>query len=268
MHLASVNGMEKKALSTVTSDRRPNFRLEQLKFQRSRRSELEYAKRLRAVAKQVGHIIKGFAPQGKVLDMAALQKALDDYSKLIGPWAKAVANTMLQDLKRRDLSMWHDLGKDIGKQLSKELKDEPTGYLIRQALEAQVELITSLPREAGQRVHKLTVEGLADSTRAAEIAKEILRSGEVTESRATLIARTEVARTASELTKTRANRIGCTHYIWRTAEDDDVRESHKKMNGKVVAFETPPTLSDGTVTHAGQIYNCRCYIEPILPEEY
>lgn len=250
-----------------TADRRPNFRLEQQKFKRSRRSELAYAKKLRAVAKQIGLIITGFAPHGKVLDMAGLQAALDAYAKLLKPWAKAVATSMLQDLKRRDESMWTDLGKDIGKQLGEELRGEPIGQTIAQALGAQVDLITSLPREAGQRVHKLTLEGLADSTRASEISKEILRSGEVTESRATLIARTEVARTASELTKVRANHLGCTHYIWRTSGDADVRESHKKMNGKVVAFDTPPTLSDGTVTHAGQIYNCRCYIEPILPEE-
>jgi uncharacterized protein with gpF-like domain len=46
-----------------------------------------------------------------------------------------------------------------------------------------------------------------------------------------------------------------------------VRESHKAMNGKFVRWDSPPTLSDGTTTHAGQIYNCRCYPDPVLPED-
>ncbi len=49
------------------------------------------------------------------------------------------------------------------------------------------------------RVVKVTFEA-----RASEIAKEIMRSGDVAKSRATLIARTEVARTARVLTQARA----------------------------------------------------------------
>jgi len=38
------------------------------------------------------------------------------------------------------------------------------------------------------------------------------------------------------------------------------------MEGKVIAFNDPPTLSDGTTTHAGQSFNCRCYPEIIVPD--
>jgi uncharacterized protein with gpF-like domain len=66
------------------------------------------------------------------------------------------------------------------------------------------------------------------------------------------------------ITQARASQVDSTHYIWRTAEDESVRESHAEMEGQVVAWNDPPTLSDGTTTHAGQIYNCRCYPEPII----
>ena len=93
-----------------------------------------------------------------------------------------------------------------------------------------------------------------------------METGKVTESRAKLIARTEIARTASGLTMARATHVGATHYIWRTSGDADVRNSHKEMNGKVIPFSKAPTLSDGTASHAGMIYNCRCYAEPILTD--
>ncbi|MDR8377773.1 phage head morphogenesis protein, partial [Acinetobacter baumannii] len=53
-------------------------------------------------------------------------------------------------------------------------------------------------------------------------------------------------------------------YIWRTSEDGDVRPSHKAMNGKFVAWNSPPTL-DNLKGHAGCLPNCRCYTEPVIP---
>jgi len=112
----------------------------------------------------------------------------------------------------------------------------------------------------------LTFGALSTGRRAEEIQKDILNTGEVTLSRARLIARTEVARTASGLVQARATHIGLTHYVWRTSMDATVRESHKKMNGKIIAWADMPTLEDGSVCHAGAIYNCRCYPDPILPD--
>jgi SPP1 gp7 family putative phage head morphogenesis protein len=155
----------------------------------------------------------------------------------------------------------------MGRQLTNEIMETPTGALFRSRLAEQVTLIKSLPLEAAQRVHELTTEALVDGRRSAELAEEIAKSGQVTASRAKLIARTEVSRTASMLVETRSRGAGSEGYIWRTAGDSDVRDSHKEMNGKYVRWDTMPTLSDGTRTHAGQIYNCRCYPEPVIPED-
>ena len=131
---------------------------------------------------------------------------------------------------------------------------------------AQVSLIQSIPTKAAERVHKLVLENFEQQGRASEIAEEIKRSGKVASSRATLIARTEVARTSSLLTQSRAEHVGSEGYIWRTVHDSDVRPSHKKMDGKFVKWNSPPTL-DGMTGHAGQLPNCRCFAEPVIPEE-
>nr|WP_246374794.1 phage minor head protein [Pseudochelatococcus contaminans] len=130
----------------------------------------------------------------------------------------------------------------------------------------QVRLITSLPSEAAQRVHDLTIEGITQGTRASEIAKKIMEAGDVTASRANMIARTEVSRTATLLTQARAEYVGSDGYIWRTSGDSDVRPSHKAMNGKFVRWSELPEL-DGMVGHAGALPNCRCYPEPVIPDD-
>lgn len=190
---------------------------------------------------------------------------LAKYAEALDAWAIHTASAMLAEVEARDRKAWFSAAAEMSSALRREIRTAPTGETMRALLAEQVTLIKSIPLEAAQRVHELTLRSLEDSSRSSEIAAEIMRSGEVAESRATLIARTETARAASVLTQARAQHIGSEGYIWRTANDSDVRHSHKEMNGKFVRWDNPPTLSDGTTTHAGQIYNCRCYPEPVLP---
>ncbi len=180
---------------------------------------------------------------------------------------------MLANVQHQDAQAWKEMTAEMSKALRDEIRNAPTGAVMQSLLQEQVVLIRSLPLDAAERVHRLTLQGIEDGTRASEIAAEILRSGEVTASRAKLIARTEVSRTASTLTQARAEHIGSTGYIWRTCGDSDVRASHKAMNGKFVPWGSPPTLVDvgkngkahSMTGHAGCLPNCRCYPEPIIP---
>lgn len=227
--------------------------------------ERKYARQLMKVARHVGDIVNGF-PTADPASVAPIQRALGDYSELITGWAAQQATEMLTAVNRLDEAAWRARSVEMAAWMRRELRETPVGQLMRERLGEQVHLIKSLPIDAGRRVHDLTIEALENSGRAAEIAKEIERTSSVTKSRATLIARTEVARTSAELVEARSTHIGSEGYIWRTSEDGDVRDSHKEMNGKYVPWSTPPTLSDGTTTHAGMIYNCRCYPDPVIPE--
>ena len=187
------------------------------------------------------------------------------YSDLLRPWAQATASVMLEDVNRRDRATWMDRSRVISQALRAEIANAPTGQAMRALLDDQVGLITSLPTEAAQRVHKLVQEAQLTGTRANVIAQELARTGEVTRNRADLIARTEVSRAASTLTQARAQHVGSTHYVWKTSRDGGVRPSHRTMQGVVVAWNDPPTL-DKLTGHAGCLPRCRCYPDPILPE--
>lgn len=190
---------------------------------------------------------------------------LRKYAVLIQPWARSVGARMIADVARKDRDVWRSRSAEMGSLLRREIDSAPTGDAMRALLAEQVGLITSLPTQAADRVHKLVIEGMFDSTRASEIAAEIMRTGEVTKSRATLIARTEVGRVATTLTQVRSQHIGSTAYVWRTSKDGDVRPSHRAMEGKAVEWAHPPTL-DALTGHAGALPNCRCYVEPIIPD--
>ena len=238
------------------------------RFKAASRLENEYLRSLRGLVRNIDQLIKGMITlDGSEKDTSVLINMLEKYAETISPWAESVASKILQRIFEKDAQSWAELGRDVGKALKKELDDAPTGYAFRLFMDEQVKLIKSLPLDAARRVHDLTIEGITTSRRADDIAKDILKIGNITMNRAKLIARTEVARTASGITMERAKSVGSTHYIWRTSGDADVRESHKHMANKIIAWDNPPEVDPGKHYHAGMFPNCRCYPEPILIEE-
>jgi SPP1 gp7 family putative phage head morphogenesis protein len=234
-------------------------------FASARRAETYFARQLRKVAKHIGEIVNAFN-LGDPTALPALERTLARYAEVLEPWAQATTLRMQQDVSRRDLRTWRSLTAEMSTALRQEIANAPTGETLRRLLAEQVHLITSLPIEAGQRVHELTLQAIEQGDRFSEIVGMIRASGAVSESRANLIARTEVARTSASLTMARAQHVGSEGYVWRTAKDSDVRPKHKVLEGKYIRWDDPPVAGErGERAHAGMIYNCRCYPEPVLP---
>jgi len=232
---------------------------------RARRSEIEYAARLRKVARHVGDIVKAFDPND-FAQSALIETALIKYSEVIDHWSSAAGARMVTEVAAREKRQWEQVSAQVGRGIRQQIETAPIGKVTRDAMAEQVKLIKSLPIEAAERVHKLAIEGLSGGNRASEVAAEIMKTGEVTKSRANTIARTEVGRVSTEFTKARSEHLGSTEFIWRTAGDSDVRPSHKALNGKSFKWSDPPECDPGHHALPGAIWNCRCYAEPVLPD--
>jgi hypothetical protein len=253
-------------------------------FRFVRNAEHTYAMQLRKVARHVGDLVKAFDPKNPRA-VARLIDMLRRYSELLNPWARAVAQKLLNDVAQRDEKAWIAYGADLGVELRSQLATAPIGGELHKLLDEQVTLITSLPIEAGRRVQKLATEAITSSPRWTELAAEIMRTGEVTQHRANTIARTETSRAASSLTELRARHIGGDGYIWHAIMDADSRPalgsknfaamntlakgSHRKLDGTFHKWDEPPIVTPtGERAHPGCIWNCRCWAEPVIPQEF
>lgn len=239
-------------------------------FRKARHIENRYARTLRGIARAIGRLVDGFdSPVDAPGAEDEIESALTRYGSILADWAPAVAARIIAEVDRQDVASWRAHARQMGHALRREIFGAPTGAVLRESLDRQVGLITSLPTEAAARVHKLTIEAMLQGTRAKAIAAEIGRTGEVTAARATLIARTEISRTASELTQARAVHVGSSQYYWRTAGDSDVRPDHQILNGKVFSWGDPPVADrrSGARAIPGGIYNCRCWADPIVPDD-
>jgi len=253
-------------------------------FNQTRNAERYYNVQLRKVAKQIGDLTKAFDPNDQA-QLQTVRKILERYAEILRPWAQAVAGRMLAEVSRRDLTAWMKHSQAMGISLRNELMTAPIGHTVQQLMDDQVTLITSLPLDAAQRVHDIVVGNLYGGARAADVAKEIMNTGLVTQARADLIARTETGRAATSLTEARAVHIGSPGYIWRNSGDYKVRPelgiahfaqlntlkmgSHRKLEGTFHKWSEPPIAGTrGERAHPGCIYNCRCWAEPVYPDKY
>ncbi len=248
-------------------DRRETLRQRQA-FARVRNAERAYGVQLRRVAQHVGDLVRGLLPEDS--DGAeTLLRVLERYAEILRPWARSVARRMLADVSRRDLTAWQTHARLLGTEIKRELLTTPVGAAAQQLMDDQVELITSLPLDAAQRVHQIVTGNLYTGQRAEEVAKQIMLTGHVVRSRANLIARTETSRAAITFAQARAENIGSEGYVWRTVHDIFVRPLHKKLEGSYHRWDDPPVSGErGERSHPGGVYNCRCWADPIIPDKY
>jgi SPP1 gp7 family putative phage head morphogenesis protein len=236
-------------------------------FARVQRAHAVYQAQLRRIARQVGEIINAY-PVGDPAAVAALQSLLDQYASILRPWAYSAAARMIAEVTRRDETAWFRHAAMIGVELRRELLGPGLlGETMRRLVEDQVQLITSIPIDAGRDVQAKSREYWAGGIRYDQLRSFVLERSNVTYNRATLIARTETAKTSSAVTQARSEFIGATHYVWRSVQDLDVRRMHKLLNGTVQAWDDPPIAEEnGERHHPGNFPNCRCFAVPILPE--
>lgn len=144
------------------------------------------------------------------------------------------------------------------------------GMRISQLINENATLISSVPQNVAAQLTRFIQEQQMKGLRSEAIVKMIgpkcnhLRRYEVAR-----LARTEVAKADTAITRARAQSIGLNWYQWHTSQDARVRESHRKMNLVLVNWNDPPApeilvgeKSDGHY-HAGNIWNCRCPAIPI-----
>jgi len=122
------------------------------------------------------------------------------------------------------------------------------------------QLITSIPQQELTRVAGIVERGLQQGVRFTDIENQINKSFGITSRRAKLIARDQTTKLNSSLTKLRQQEVGVEEYIWQTAGDERVRQTHRDNDGKKFKWDKPPKITG----HPGNDVNCRCVAIPVL----
>ena len=247
-------------------------------FEPSRALETDYSRVLRQVSRQIGLLLRRyFDEKGGLFDVDGFVAACEEYGIDLEPWAIKTATRFVERVEKGNSVPWNQSVKQALKTAVKAggvgvtagvLWSVYQGSQVHHAavdlMQEQAALIKSLPRKAAERVQAIALEAALDGDRSSVLYKKILETEVITEARAALIARTELARANAVFTRARANAVGLTHYIWRTVGDERVRDAHQQMEGQICEFARPPAVEGEGNHHAGEYFNCRCFAEPIF----
>lgn len=238
-----------------------------------RRIEIQYQRSMRRLLNKFWEeiiFLNITDPFGIVKRLKALGR-----SRTYGVFAEAIAKSMATGVFKGNARSWREASRkamrgDVAyKALQKELEGN-LGKLIQEQTKRNAELIQTLPADIAINITDYIKSESLKGIRSSDIAKEIqTKFPDHSAARATLIARTETSKTSTALTEARCSSMGIRWYVWRTSEDGRVRSSHSHMDDVLVAWSDPPSpealIGEKSVGkyHAGNIYNCRCYPEPL-----
>ena len=198
---------------------------------------------------------------GHVVDKARSHGAVSDIEA-----HRLASITVAMNVGTVDGRLATSIHKSIGIDLSNVLADKsPLAAEMDRARRANVDLIRSIPEQYFDKIDDAIGDAWTNGERFETLADRIEEIGNVTESRAALIARDQTARLNGAFNRVRQTSLGVESYTWQTAEDERVRDSHAELDGQTFEWDDPPTDSEGDTGHPGELgVNCRCVAAPKL----
>ena len=239
--------------------------------------ETAYLKQLRVVLRALA-----VAVRTEVLPMverereqAQIQRRLqqdmdDDVFRRLGEFsrfltdiaAQAVVRILGLEARRHSLTFMASARRVLGVDLAAVVKSEDLDDLLRTAATRNAGLIRSLGDNAVQRVQQTVTTALLSGTPVSELKKQIAADFGVSDSRAKLIARDQMAKLNSDMNRFRHEQAGIEKYTWRTSQDERVRERHQRLDGRIYAYGEPTGAEGGLPP--GQPVQCRCIAQAIV----
>lgn len=165
---------------------------------------------------------------------------------------------VMRNLQATDSQFIEHIQKAIGVDIRPWMTADGIREPLRAAEQANIELIQSIPEQYFDKLRKTLDQNYEVGGRWESLAEDIRHVGEVTESRAKLIARDQTSKMNSALSRSRLTSIGINKYKWQTAGDERVRPTHRENDGKTFTFNNPPSETG----NPGDDVNCRCVAIP------
>ena len=179
----------------------------------------------------------------------------------IGRNASIVSSSFTEDVNQVNKKRFYKAMENaIGIDLNNVVQNEGLEDIMFATTKENVSLIKTIPEEYFNKIEGVVFRGTVQGRDATSMIKQIRDIGNVTETRARLIARDQTSKLNSALNQQRSQNLGVEEYIWRTAGDERVRNSHKSKNGKTFRWDDPPKDTG----HPGQDIQCRCVAQAII----
>lgn len=211
----------------------------------ARDAAAEYA---RALASDVRAMAREDSASGKIQELRVMFEVA--IARLVGPLFDRHARDVLRVNARalRALGVRSISSLGIAEEVAKRRQEN-------------VNLVVDAHRAYADSVQDIFTDPENFGLRVEVLQAKLLERGDVSESRAELIARDQTLKLNGAITKARQTGAGVSEYVWSTSRDERVRDSHRVLEGQRFSWSSPPEVG-----HPGEDYQCRCVALPVIEE--
>lgn len=124
---------------------------------------------------------------------------------------------------------------------------------IAQFMQRMTSLISDVNEKTRAEVSEVLWDGLVNKRRPREVGKLLAEKMNTSRKRANFIASDQSNKFNAYLTELRQEEAGIDEFVWETAKDGRVRDSHRALQGRVFKWKEPPSVG-----LPGTPIRCRC----------
>lgn len=239
-------------------------------------AEAAYVRGLRGVMRGVHRAYeKALAPHVKALQKDAQgsirQDALGKHSHDLDVLDSVVASHIatgvgpLFDKMARSVASVH--AKALPALIGVRVSDLRIPGEVAKARDWNIRLVEDAARAYASQVRDLVGDPDLFGVRVEDLADAIEERGNVSESRAELIARDQTLKLNAQINETRQTNANVTSFVWSTSGDERVREAHAACDGITYSWDIgAPAGPDGELLTPGMDFQCRCVALPVIDE--
>jgi len=150
----------------------------------------------------------------------------------------------------------------LGVDLAAVVRQEDLGDLLRNAALKNAQLIKGLADDTVKRVSLTVMNAVTSGKSAKDLRAELTRQFGISDRRANLIARNEIASFNADMNRLRHVQAGITEYVWRSSADERVRPLHRLLDGRTYEYGKPTDAEEGLPP--GKPIACRCIAQAVV----
>ncbi len=243
----------------MTRRQRAEFNRKARVVLRARRNvEETYVRRMRAEMRYVSDRIVRAALGRSDAKVTRARDAIEAEIRRLTPLVTQAVTDNFRDV-------FDDLSKATAESLSSlgiGVRTTPRVAMLLQSKTADnVRLIKDTIGDLQSEVLSILESQDAIGVRHEDLASLLYERADVSQSRASLIARDQTLKLNGSLNEARQTEAGIESYTWSTSKDDRVRPTHAALDGETFSWDSPPEPG-----HPGQDIQCRCIAIPVVDE--
>ncbi|WP_168990515.1 phage minor head protein [Aureimonas flava] len=144
----------------------------------------------------------------------------------------------------------------LGIDIATVVRNEDLGDYLETVTDRNVGLIRKLARDTSENVRQAVLNAILQGRTAKQLRGDLTDQFGISQRRAKVIARDQIAKVTSDLNQRRHTQAGITHYVWSTSHDERVRARHRALDGNEYEYGKPTGAEQGLPP--GQPIQCRC----------